>query len=68
METDDIRIILMDLPTKVKGFVYYDCDYVPCIVINSRMPLEIQRETVKHEKQHIKNGDMDNMNYREYSA
>lgn len=65
---EEVRVIMEDLPTKIKGFVYTDGAYNPCIVINSRMPVEIQRETYAHEIDHILRGDMDNKDYREYSA
>ena len=65
---NDVTVIIQDLPTTVKGFVFIDCNSCPCIVLNARMPVEIQKQTYKHEMKHISNGDMDNNAYREYSA
>lgn len=58
--------ILMDLPTTVKGFCCHAQDGSDLIVINSRMPKEIQRNTYKHEYEHIRNGQMDDPGYMEY--
>ena len=67
METEsDVRIILQDLPTSVKGFVFIDSTYSPCIVLNSRMPEEIRRKTFRHEMEHIRHDDMTNRDYKEY--
>ena len=68
MIDSDIRIILENLPTTVKGFVYKDSSYNPCIVLNARLPEEIRRKTFKHEMAHILRGDIDNKDYKEYSA
>ena len=62
----DIPVVLLDLPTHVRGFVCLGSDYNPCIVINSRLPFEMQQQTFRHEADHIINGDMDNENYYEY--
>lgn len=68
MENDDIRILLKDLPTSVKGFVYLDSTYQYVIVLNSRMTKEIQQETYRHELDHIKKGEPCNLDYREYAS
>lgn len=62
----EIQIILKDLPTSVRGFCCLGSNYEPCIVINSRMTVEQQRKTYHHEMKHIRNGDMDNLEFREY--
>lgn len=63
---DDVPVVLLDLPTHIRGFVTLGSDYAPCIVINSRMSFEQQQKTFRHEMDHILNGDMDNENYYEY--
>lgn len=63
---NEIRTILQDLPTSVKGFVYVDSTASYVIVLNSRMPKEIQRKTYRHELKHIRKGEVYNMNYMEY--
>lgn len=65
---DEIRTLVVDLPTSVKGFVYLDSSCTPCIVLNARMPKEIQKNTYRHEVDHIRKGDIDNKDYKEYSA
>ena len=62
------RTIIVDLPTTVKGFVYIDSAGIPVIVLNARMTREIQMRTYRHELKHIIDGDIDNKNYKEYSA
>lgn len=64
----DVRVIEMDLPTSVKGFVYMDSTYQYVIVINARMPFEVQRSTYIHELKHIREGDLSNLLYREYPS
>lgn len=63
---NDIRVVLDNLPTSVKGFVYVDSTYNPCIVLNARLSAEMQREAYVHEVNHILHGDMTNYEYREY--
>jgi len=63
-----IRVVVDNLPTSVKGFVYFDSTYSPVIVLNARMPYETQKKTFDHECKHIRNGDLTNTDYREYSA
>lgn len=65
---DNIPVVLKDLPTHVRGFVCLGSDYNPVIIINSRMPVEQQRKTYRHELKHILNGDMYNESYHEYGA
>lgn len=55
---DNITTILADLPTTVHGFVTFGSDYQPLIVINSRMTVEQQRKTYRHELNHILRGDL----------
>lgn len=65
---NDIRTILEDLPTSVKGFVYLDSTYQYVIVLNARMPKEIQQKTYRHELDHIKRGEPCNLDFREYAS
>ena len=66
--TDDIPVILKDLPPSIKGFTCLGSDYNPIIVINSRLPYELQWRVYLHEYMHIKSGQIDNDDYREYGA
>ncbi len=60
------KVILQDLPVSVKGFVFEGEDGDPVIVVNSRLTWEQNRKTFGHEQEHIRKGDMDNINYHEY--
>lgn len=51
-----MRIILMDLPPKIKGFVSR-VDDEETIVLNSRLSREANQETFKHELEHIAGND-----------
>ena len=63
---NDIRVLLQDMPTSVRGFVYIDNAYSYVIVLNARMPYEVQRKTYRHELAHIAKGEPTNTMYREY--
>ena len=65
---EDVPVVLVDLPPHVRGFVCLGSDYNPCIVINSRLSVEQQKKTWRHEMNHIINGDFDNDDYQEYGA
>lgn len=62
----DERILLVNLPTSVRGFTYHDDDGNPYIVLNARLSREANIKTLDHEKQHIANEDMYNLDYHEY--
>lgn len=66
--TDPVPVILKDLPTHIRGFVCLGSDYNPIIIINSRMTAEQQKETYRHELDHILSGQIDDGNYVEYGA
>lgn len=53
------KIVLVDLPCSVKGFVRKNEDESFTIVINSRLSYEQQTAIYKHEVAHIMNGDFD---------
>ena len=60
------RVILQDLPTSVRGFVFQGEDGEPVIVVNSRLTREQNRKTYDHERGHIRRGEMNDPNYIEY--
>lgn len=64
--SDHVPVILLDLPTTVRGFVTLGSDFFPIIIINSRLSREQQQKTYKHEMNHIRRGDMCNEQYVEY--
>lgn len=63
---EDVPVVLKDLPPRIHGFVCLGSDYNPCIIINSRLSVEQQRETYRHEMSHIQTGQIDDDNYVEY--
>ena len=60
------QAILADLPTSIRGFVFLGDDGEPVIVVNSRLTREQNRKTFRHEKRHIRCGDLTNKDYKEY--
>jgi len=62
----DERVILMDLPTSVRGFVFLDENGEPVIVLNARLSFEQNRKTFRHEKKHIQNNELHDQTYKEY--
>lgn len=63
---DENEVILQDLPTSVRGFVFLGEDGDPVIVVNSRLTREQNRRTFRHEKKHIKKGQLHDRTFREY--
>lgn len=63
---DENRVILQDLPTSVRGFVFQGDDGEPVIVVNSRLTREQNRKTYDHERGHIDRGEMNEPTYHEY--
>ena len=62
------RVILQDLPTSVRGFVFLGDDGEPVIVVNSRMTREQNRRTYKHEQSHIDRNELNEPTYNEYGG
>ena len=60
------EVILQDLPTSVRGFVFLGEDGEPVIVVNSRLTREQNRRTFRHERKHIKHDELNDKNYDEY--
>lgn len=63
---DENEVILRDLPTSVRGFVFLGEDGDPVIVVNSRLTREANRRTFRHEKKHIQKGQLHDRTFREY--
>lgn len=51
----------VDLPCETHGFVKEDADGNYNIYINARMSLDMQRKTIRHELNHVRNGDIDSI-------
>jgi len=65
---EENEVILQDLPTSVRGFVYQDNDGEARIVVNSRLTREANRKTYDHERGHIARGEMFEPTYNEYGG
>lgn len=63
---EENMVILQDLPTSIRGFVFQDPDGDPVIVVNSRLTREANQRTFRHEKRHIKRKELNNSAYDEY--
>ena len=63
---DECKVILKDLPTSVRGFVFKSDDGEPVIVLNSRLTREQNRKTFRHEERHIQNDELNKPTYNEY--
>lgn len=66
MYMNENEVILADLPTSVRGFVFLGDDGEPVIVVNARLTREQNRKTFRHEKKHIRKGQMTDAAYHEY--
>lgn len=60
------QAVLVDLPTSIRGFCYHDDDGEEYIVLNSRLPREVNLKTYEHERQHLAAGEMYDATYHEY--
>lgn len=56
---DNVNVILMDLPPKVKGMLVKTFDGEECytVVLNSRLNKEQQLSAYEHEMEHMDHGD-----------
>ena len=64
--TEQVPIFLKDLPETIRGFTMLGSDYEPIIILNSRLSVEQQRKTYRHEMNHITSGEIDDDGYSEY--
>ena len=65
---EENEVILQDLPTSVRGFVFQDADGEPRIVVNSRLTREANRKTYDHERGHIDRCELSEPTYIEYGG
>ena len=63
---DPVPTFLKDLPGTIRGFTMLGSDYEPIIILNSRLSVEQQRKTYRHEMKHIVSGEIDDDGYSEY--
>lgn len=64
--TEPIPTFLKDLPETIRGFTMLGSDYEPIIILNSRLSVEQQRKTYRHEMNHITSGEIDDDDFSEY--
>ena len=64
--TEQVPTFLKDLPETIRGFTMLGSDYEPIIILNSRLSVEQQRKTYRHEMNHITSGEIDDDGYSEY--
>lgn len=55
-----------ELPATVRGCCYHDNDGVAFVLLNADLSPQAQRETLRHELDHIRREEMYNPLYREY--
>ena len=67
-EMEKRHVVLANLPTSVRGYVYLDSDGNPVIVLNARLTREQNRRTWRHENDHIDNNELTDQNYNEYGG
>ncbi len=63
---EENEVILQDLPTSVRGFVFQGEDGEPVIVVNSRLTREQNVKTYDHERRHIDRNELNDPTYDEY--
>lgn len=67
IDLEQIPVVLLNLPTRIRGFCCLGSDYQPCIVLNARLPQEQRLRTYRHELEHIRKGEMYDAGYNEYA-
>ena len=67
-EMEKRHVVLANLPTSVRGYVYLDSDGNPVIVLNARLTREQNRRTWRHENDHIDKNELNDPTYNEYGG
>lgn len=65
-EMEGRHVVLANLPTSVRGYVYLDSNGDPVIVLNARLTREQNRRTWRHENDHIEKNELTDPTYKEY--
>lgn len=60
------HVVIVNMPTTVKGCCYLDSEGNICIALNARITKEEQKKAYRHELKHIISGQMDDPYYKEY--
>ena len=53
----EYRVVMQDLPCSIRGFILYDSEGFPTIVLNARLSRAMNQRTLKHEMCHLRNND-----------
>lgn len=64
---EQIPVILLNLPTHIRGFCCLGSDFEPCIILNARLPQEQRIHAYLHELEHIRKGELYDTGYTEYT-
>ena len=57
MTMGQIIVRYLDLPYEANGFVREDIEGNYNVYVNSRLSFDMQKETIKHELNHVQRGD-----------
>lgn len=64
---EQIPVVLLNLPTHIRGFCCLGSDFEPCIILNARLPQEQRALTYRHEIEHIRKGELYDAGFTEYA-
>lgn len=64
---EQIPVILLNMPTHIRGFCCLGSDFEPCIILNARLPYEQRIRAYLHELEHIRKGELYDAGYTEYA-
>lgn len=64
---EQIPVILLNLPTHIRGFCCLGSDFQPCIILNARLPQEQRVRAYLHELEHIRKGELYDTGFTEYA-
>ena len=64
---EQIPVILLNLPTHIRGFCCLGSDFEPCIILNARLPQEQRARAYLHELDHIRKGELYDAGFTEYA-
>ena len=63
-----ITILIRDLPPKVRALTVRVEEGVYTVILNARLPFEMQQKSYLHELRHIERGDFDGGDINEIEA
>lgn len=64
---EQIPVILLNLPSHIRGFCCFGSDFEPCIILNARLPQEQRVRAYMHELEHIRKGELYDTGFTEYA-